>query len=100
MAVVEWNLGGCHEGVFPVFRDVAHLRPYAVWALFADHDVVGELLAGLIVQLGNHLQLAERAHGTVSVEILHDSLHLLGRQKRKLLELFTGDLVQVELVGG
>ena len=55
LTVVEWNLGGSHKHVFPVFEDVAHLWPYAARTLFTDHDVVGELLARLIVQLGNHL---------------------------------------------
>ena len=100
VAVVERNLERSHEQVFSVFGDVAHLRPYAALTFFTDHDIVGKLLARLVVQLGNHLQLAQRPHGAVAVEVLHDRLNLLCRQERQLFQLLTGDLVQIELVDG
>ena len=49
MAIVERNLERSHEQVFPIFRDVVHLRPYAAWTFFANRDIVGELLARLVV---------------------------------------------------
>ena len=82
-----------------IFRHRVQRREKATGSHLANIYEVLEQMSRIIVKGFDDLQLAQRADGTMSVDIFHQSFHLLLREKRQLLQLLTTGLVEVNGFG-
>ena len=83
-----------HQLVLPVAGDV-----FEFWQrgrLFLAHvDEKGEQASLGIVEFPDHCQLTERLHPSVSPQVFHDALYLLGREEGQFLQLLACHLIDV-----
>ena len=63
--------------------------------LLAYGQEITQQLLPSVVERGNHEQLAQRLHATIAVAVFHQFLHVLRREERQHLQLFTADGVDV-----
>ena len=98
LALIERDACRAHQFVVPILHHVLqpqlslrvrHLRLVHIYqtAQQAPHAVV---------ERTDHTKFAQRLDGAIAIQILHQLLYLLGREKRQLLELFTRHAVDIQ----
>ena len=97
LALIERHAARRHQLMMAVLSDILDAWWFLaiVIVLLVYIYKIGEQSSLRVVQFPDHRQLAERLHPPVAPQIFHDTLHLLGREEGKFLQLFPGHAIDI-----